>query len=142
MTKLLGAFFAIVFFTVGMANEVRADGWEVNNIWWNVILNYNNQPEDVCVTEQYNSQTLAAVTFDIYPAPGTTPTRPPYRHVQVTLRNMKPFTFYKVMGWITPYQTPVPPQCTLVSYQLVGAKRVRVRSRDVQKSSRMVWGTW
>ena len=142
MTKLSGALLAIVFFTVGMVGESRADGWEVNNIWWNVILNYDNKPEDVCVTEQYNNQTLAAVTFDIYPVPSDHPTRPPYFHGPVTVSNLEPYTPRKVMGWGVPDQTPITPQCTLVSYQFVGQKVVRVRRKDIQKSSRLVIVTW
>jgi len=136
MKKFLGILFPVAFAV--SAGESRADGWEVNNIWWNLILNYHNSGEDVCVAEQFNNQTLA-VTFDIFPAPGlVTPIPKPYRHQKIT-QIMKPYTIYKIFGWIDPAQTPVPPQCTVVGFQLAGAKRARVRPQDVQKSFRWGW---
>ncbi len=132
MKKLLRLSVAIPFITLATICEGRADGWEVNNIWWNLILNYNNRGVDVCVAEQYNPQTLA-VTFDIYPALATsTPIPKPYRHQKIT-QIMQPYTFYRMIGWLVPDQTPVPPQCTLVSWQLAVAKRVKVRYQHVRK---------
>ena len=133
MKKFIGILFAVAF--VVSATDSRADGWEVNNIWWNLILNYKNSGQDVCVAEQYNNQTLS-VTFDIYPATGVfVPIPKPYRHQRIT-QVMKPYTFYRPFGWSDPAETPVPPQCTLVSYRLAGAKRVRVRPQDIRPSSR------
>ena len=138
MTRFVGIVLAVAFSFATLTTESRADGHEVNGIWWNIILNYNNSGEAVCVTEQYNNQTFAAVTFDIYPAPGTvTPIPKPYRHAQVTQKNMQPYTFYKIMGWVPGSAPSDQLQCNLVSWQLVGAKRTRVRPQDVHKSDRL-----
>jgi hypothetical protein len=131
MRRLLTLSVAVSFIAIGIC-EGRADGWEVNNIWWNLILNYNNSGADVCVAKQYNSQPLAA-TFDIYPAlTSSTPVPKPYLHQKIT-QVMQPYIFYRMIGWLVPDQTPVPPQCTLVGWQFAGAKGVRVRPQDVQK---------
>jgi hypothetical protein len=131
MRKFIGIVFAVVFMV--SATESRADGWEVDNIWWNLILNYNNSGMDVCVAEQYNNQTLS-VTFDIYPAPGLFPPKPPYRHQQIT-QVMAPYTLYRPFGWIHGPDTPVPPQCTLVSYR---AEPVTVvQPEDIKESQRV-----
>jgi hypothetical protein len=46
--------------------QSRADGYVVNNIWWNFIINYNNSGQTVCVAKQWNPQTLI-VRFDVFP---------------------------------------------------------------------------
>src|SRR6516165_4275246 len=46
-----------------------ADGWERSNIWWNIIINWQNRGSTVCVAEQFNSFTLRA-RFDVHPKSG------------------------------------------------------------------------
>lgn len=135
MTKLLQLFAVIALIALGVTTESRADGQEANGIWWNIILNYNNSGEAVCIAEQYNNQALSNVKFDIYPGnlgrPG-----PPWVHGTATIPVMQPFTFYRVFGWLPTPKAP-PPQCTLIDYS-ADARRMKVRHRDIQKSSRVV----
>lgn len=135
MPKLLRLLAAFTLLAFAMPVESRADGHEVNGIWWNVILNYNNSGEDVCVAEQYNNQALSNVQFDIYPGNLNRP-GPPWLHGTATIPLMQPYTFYRVFGWLPTKGAP-PPQCTLKNYWLSG-KRLKVRRRDVQSSSRLL----
>jgi hypothetical protein len=120
-----------LFLIVGSVSQSRADGWEVNNIWWNIIINYNNSGQTICLAEQYNNETFAAVTFDVYPAPNT---RPP-RHGTATQRNMQPYTPYRIFGWLD--GTKPDPQCVLTGWQTLSGQRVKVKKGETRSSSRL-----
>lgn len=128
---------ALSFACFAFPNEGRAaacaDGIVINNIWCKFILNYNNSGENVCVAENLNNQPLT-VFFDIYPAPGNViPIPKPYRH-QTIRAPMKPQEFNRIFGWI-PGQAPDNVQnCSLIGWQLAGAKRMKANPKDVRKS--------
>jgi hypothetical protein len=87
--------------------QSRADGNVVNNIWWNIIINYNNSGQTVCVAKQWNPQTLI-VRFDVFPV---FPNNPHHGTVTAT---MNPYQFYKIFGWLD--GTKPAPQCNLKSW--------------------------
>jgi hypothetical protein len=92
-------------------NRSFADGQEVNNIWWNLVLNYNNSGEDVCIVENFNSAQLTAV-FDVFPGDPTFPNYPVHATVTPTLA---PYQIYPIFGWIRGITT-IPETCTLKSW--------------------------
>jgi hypothetical protein len=134
MTKFAKLLLLLSIVSVVSVEKSRADGWEVNNIWWNVIINYNNSGQTICLAEQFNNQTFTAVTFDVYPVPNAWPPR----HGTATQRNMAPYTQYRIFGWLD--GTKPDPKCVLTGWYPVGGKRVKVRPQDIQKSSRI--GPW
>jgi hypothetical protein len=102
---------SLVVLAVGMGCEQSfADGQTVNNIWWNLILNWNNSGSDICFSEQYNSKTLV-VSFDVYPGDPARPTRPIHG---TSTQTMAPFKQYKIYRW--PTGNKPNPQCTLKSW--------------------------
>ena len=69
MVRLVKTILTVGLLVAGSVGSSYANG-EVNNIWWNVIINYNNSGQTVCLAEQFNNEMFAAVTFDVYPVPG------------------------------------------------------------------------
>lgn len=133
MIRVCGLFLFAAILLIASPSQSRADGWEVNNIWWNVIINWRNSGQTICIAEQFNNQTFTEVTFDVYPAPNT---RPP-RHGTATQRNMQPYTIYRIFGWLD--GTKPDPQCVLTGWRPLGAKKwTRVSPKDIQKSARFV----
>jgi hypothetical protein len=63
-------------------------GVEVNNVWCNTIINWNNSHQTVCVAEQYNSQTQV-ISFDVSPPNGGKSTA-----------TMAPFQFNRIFAWL------------------------------------------
>jgi hypothetical protein len=106
-----------------------ASGWEVNNIWWNIIPNFRGSGQTVCLAEQFNNEPVVAATFDVYPAHGR-----PGRRKAVTQRDMEPRRQYRIFGWAD--GTKPEPGCVLGSWR-TNAKRVTA-PRPVP-SARQFW---
>ena len=119
MTRLqrLALSVLVACFTIGLDIERSfADGWEVNNIWWNIIINWRNRHQTVCIAEQYNQYPLTA-KFDIYPGYPFARHRhrgDPPGHGTAT-QFMQPFVGYRIFAWLD--GTKPDPQCILKSWQ-------------------------
>jgi len=116
MVRLVKTILTVGLLVAGSVGSSYANGWEVNNIWWNIIINYNNSGQTICLAEQFNNETFTAVTFDVYPVPGH-----PGRHGTATQRNMQPYVQYRIFGWLDGAKPE--PKCVLRSWTK-GAKRV------------------
>jgi hypothetical protein len=109
MLRILKVVISLFILAIGLSSEAYS---QVNNIWWNVILNYNNSGVDVCIAEQYNQNTLI-VTFDVFPGDPRFPDRPIHGSSVAT---MVPYQQYKIFGWIRG-TTTLPETCTLKSWR-------------------------
>jgi hypothetical protein len=65
---------------------------EVNNIWCNAIINWNNSGKTLCVAEQYNSQTVV-VRFDVSPVDS-------FGHHGTVTATMAPYQFNRIFAWL------------------------------------------
>jgi len=65
MVRLVKTILTVGLLVAGSVDSGYANGWEVNNIWWNIIINHNNSGQTVCLAEQFNNEPFVAVTFDV-----------------------------------------------------------------------------
>ena len=93
-------------------NSSIADGWQVDNIWWNLILNYDNSGMDVCIAENFNSKTVYAI-FDVFPADNRVPPRPLHAKSYPTL---PPYIQVRFYGWIQGFNGDLKESCILQSW--------------------------
>jgi len=110
MTRFRGIILSASIILIAYSQPGLADGWEVDNIWWNLIINFKNTGMTRCIAENYNMKTVTAV-FDVYPE-GNNANRPVHAQTPVVLpyhqQNLR------VAGW--PDNTKPAPQCKLISW--------------------------
>jgi hypothetical protein len=109
MARKTGMLITIAFLIFGSGcAQSRADGYQVDSIWWNIIINFNNSGQTVCVAKQWNPQTLT-VQFDVFPVLPNNP------HHGTATAQMVPFQFYRIFGWLD--GTKPNPQCIPKSWR-------------------------
>ena len=116
MVRLVKTTLTTGFLIVTSVGTSYGSGWEVNNIWWDVIPNFRGSGQTICLAEQFNNEPFAAATFDVYPVHGR-----PGRRGTATQRDMKPRRQYRIFGWLD--GTKPEPRCILMSWR-TKAKRV------------------
>jgi hypothetical protein len=118
---LYSAFAAIV--SLGCAAQgASAAGRVVNNIWWDLVINWRNSGQTVCIAEQHNPYTVTAY-FDVYPVyDNPIGSRPP-RHETIKAI-MKSYKFNRIYGWLDSDRPN--PQCVLKSWSTT-SRRLRRR---------------
>src|SRR5262245_61734730 len=67
MVRLVKTTLTVGFLIATSVGTSFGSGWEVNNIWWDVIPNFRGGGQTVCLAEQFNNERFAAVTFNVYP---------------------------------------------------------------------------
>jgi hypothetical protein len=111
MRALLSTSVAALFLVLASSDGI-ADEWEVNNIWWTLIYNYNNSGEDVCIAENYYSTPRTAV-FSVFPGDVSIPMRPVHGIARVMLPSYTPVKFF---GWVHGTIGNLIESCTLQSW--------------------------
>jgi hypothetical protein len=129
MVRLVQTILIVGLLVIGSVGSVYANGWEVNNIWWNIIANHKNSGQTVCLAEQFNNEPFTAVTFDVYPVPGR-----PGRHGTKTQSNMQPHVQYRIFSWLDGAKPE--PKCVLASWR---TKAKRVTAPPPVPSWRLSW---
>ena len=119
---------AAAMLVLGSFNQGNAAGWEVNNIWWNLIPNWRNSGQTVCIAQQHNLFTFSAVAFDIYPGPGG-------GRATATQRDMRPFDVYRIYAWRD--GTKPNAYCMVKGWMTSDGKRVKIRRQDIRPSQRI-----
>ena len=110
MVRLVKTTLTVGFLIATSVGTSFGSGWEVNNIWWDVIPNFRGSGQSVCLAEQFNNERFAAVTFNVHPVHGRSG-----RHGTATQRDMEPNRQYRIFGW--PAGTKPDPKCVLTSWQ-------------------------
>jgi hypothetical protein len=129
MVHLVKTILTVGLLIAGSVGSGYANGWEVNNIWWNIINNYNNRGQTICLAEQFNNEPFVAATFDVYPVAG----HPGHRRT-VTQTNMQPYVQYQIFGWLDGAKPE--PKCVLASWR---TKAKRVTAPPPVPSWRLSW---
>jgi hypothetical protein len=129
MARLVKTILAVGLLVGESVGSSYANGWEINNIWWNVIVNYNSSGQTICLAEQFNSEPFTATTFAVYPVSDHSG-----GYGSATQRNMRPNVQYRIFSW--PDGAKPEPKCVLRSWTK-GATRVTAPAPV--PSWRLVW---
>ena len=128
MVRLVKTTLTAGFLIATSVGASYGSGWEVNNIWWDVLPNFRGSGQTICLAEQFNNEPFVAVTFDVYPVRGR------HGHGTATQRDMEPRRQYRIFGW--PDGTKPEPKCVLASWR---TKAKRVTAPPPVPSWRLFW---
>jgi hypothetical protein len=56
MVRLVKTTLTVGFLIATSVGTSYGSGWEVNNIWWDVIPNFRGSGQTVCLAEQFNNE--------------------------------------------------------------------------------------